>query len=251
MIILGWEAQSLAGPVLCALGVTGLLLGGLVYGVLGKPVVFRSRENPDQAPTAWERWSVHLLVIGAWSTGFGLIVWRGPAQPGWDVRLPGEAGWPVWPAAEWVYVTGYLTPLVISWLAPTRRALMRCAWELSALSLVSAVCFLALPICSPPRVSPGGASLSNWLLTFETGRADFAAASLPSFHVFWAMMLASVLSARGRWSAVAGWSWAVAMSMACVVNGAHAVADVAASWVIYPLVVSVMCRGSDRASSLP
>ena len=54
--------------------------------------------------------------------------------------------------------------------------------------------------------------------------------SLPSFHVFWALLIASVVAERGgRWARVA-WIWPVAMSVACVLNGARVVADVLVSW---------------------
>ena len=161
-----------------------------------------------------------------------------PAADGCDVRLPGEAEWPVCAGAEWVYVCGYLTPLVVAWVAPTRGALRRYCARLAVLSVVSGLCFWLLPVVSPARAfAADAAGWAERLLAWELGRADFAAVSLPSFHVFWAMLIASVLAERGRrWERVA-WIWPVAMSVACVLNGAHAVADVAASWVLWAVVI--------------
>ena len=230
-------AQSFAGPVLVGLGLLGFACGAVVHGAAGRPTVWTTRGmNATERPAVWERLSVHLVVVGAWSLFFGLFVWRGPAVAAWDVRLPGEANWRVWPAAEWVYVMGYLTPLVVAWVAPTRGALRRFCVHLGVLSVVSGLCFWLLPIVSPPRAWNAGASgVTARLLSWELGRADFGAVSFPSFHVFWAMLIASVLAERGRGWKVAGWCWAVAMSVACVLNGAHAVLDVAASWAIWSL----------------
>ena len=138
-----------------------------------------------------------------------------------------------------MYACGYLTPLVIAWVAPTRGALRRYCARLAVLSVVSGLCFWLLPVVSPARAFEAGAGCgAERLLALELGRADFAAVSLPSFHVFWALLIASVVAERGgRWARVA-WIWPVVMSAACVLNGAHAVADVVASWVIWPCGVS-------------
>lgn len=233
-----WGAQSWAGPLLCGLGVVGLAGGGVVHGLWGKPAIWRTREWPgEDAPSRWERLSVHLVVMGAWSLWFGAFVWRGPAVAGWDVRLPGEAAWPVWAPAEWVYLLGYATPLVLAWIAPTRAVLRRVSVRLAWVAGVSGLCFWFLPVVSPPRAweSEGG-GLTERLLAWELGRADFAAASLPSFHVLWALLLASVVAGRGGSWALAARVWPVVMSAACVLNGAHALADVAASWVVWAVV---------------
>ena len=239
------SAQSFAGPALVGLGFLGFACGALVHGVLGRPTLWTSRAaNGAEQPVVWERLSVHLIAVGAWSLFFGLFVWRGPAVEAWDVRLPGEANWPMWAWAEWIYVMGYLTPLVVAWVAPTRGALRRFCVRLCALSVVSGLCFWLLPVVSPPRVwdaAEGG--ITARLLAWELGRADFGAVSLPSFHVFWAMLLASVVAERGQAWRLAGYMWMLAMSVACVLNGAHAVVDVAASWMIWTLVNWAIVRG--------
>ena len=64
-------------------------------------------------------------------------------------------------------------------------------------------------------------------------------------------MIASVLAERGgRWARVA-WIWPVVMSVACVLNGAHAVADVAASWVVWPLTAFALRRWSGDRLAAP
>jgi len=242
-------AQSWAGPVLAGLGVLGLASGALVHGVDGKPSLWTTRrEESEVKPSVWERLSVHLVASGAWSLFFGLMVWRGPAAAAWDVRLPGEATWPVWSKAEWFYVLGYLTPLVVAWVASTRGALRRFCGRLAVVSLVSGLCFWLLPVVSPPRGFDAEATdLTGKLLAMELGRADFGAVSLPSFHVFWAFLLAGVIAERGRVWRYAGAAWVMAMSAACVLNGAHAIADVGASWVIWMLLAAAEKAAEQQA----
>lgn len=168
---------------------------------------------------------------------FGLVVFWGPHADTWDVRLPGEANWVVYPPAEYIYLAGYLTPLLVAWIPKNRQDLQGLAWDLIALTLLSTVCFVVLPIGSPARsFTPN--TFSGRLLAWEISRPDFAAASFPSFHALWGILLAQACATRTRTVKVLGWTWALVMSVACVANGAHAIADVAASWVLYSVVTA-------------
>jgi hypothetical protein len=192
---------------------------------------------------------VHLFVAGGWSLVFGLIVILGPPSPAWDIRLPGEATWSVWQWTEYVYIAGYLTPLVIAWIPRTRKSLLRLAWTLALLTAVSTALFLLVPIAVPPRAFVPS-SLAGQLLAWETNRPDFAAASFPSFHALWAILFAQACSDRGRMSVALGWIWAGLMSIACVANGAHAVADVVASWLLNIVIASQPLPRWLRASAV-
>lgn len=226
-------AASLMGPMLCALGIAGLLLAAVVHGLCRWPTILASRPEADASPPSGaERLSVHLLFYSGWAVGFGAVIWRGVPANGIDVRLPFEKHWGVIEAAEWFYLSVYLVPLLLPWLDVTRGALRRYALNLWWLLAISVACYLLLPCVAPPRPFIPG-SLAGEILAWETGRADFAAASLPSFHVFWALLGAALLATRGGWRARAGWIWAVAVAVSCVANGAHALADVAASGLIY------------------
>jgi hypothetical protein len=234
-----WGAQSLAGPMLVMLGFWGCVCGAAIHGIAKKPTLWATRARPaSETPSVWERLSVHLIVVGVWALFFGIFVWRGPAIEAWDVRLPGEARWPIWSMAEWIYVCGYVTPLVVAWVAPTRGGLRLFCVRLAGVSAVSGLCFWLLPIVSLPRAwTDGAGGVTARLLALDLGRADFGAVSFPSFHVFWAMLIAGAVAERGRGWRRAGYIWVIAMSIACVLNGAHAVVDVAAAWMMWPLII--------------
>ena len=230
---LSFAAASLWGPALCAAGAGSLLLAGLVHGILGHPTILRAPNPADRSTPTWsERISVHLIIYGAWGLGFGAVIWRGVPEGMIDVRFAFERQWPVWESAEWVYLSVYVVPVALPWLAPTRDALRRYAFNVIRLLLVSLPFFLLLPLGSPPRAfSP--TSIAGAVLAWETGRPDFAAAALPSFHVFWGLLVAQWSRACGRGWAWIGWAWAIAITAACVANGAHALLDVTASWLLF------------------
>lgn len=246
------HAASPVGPSLLALGLVALLAGGIVHGLAGWPTILPARPGEEQRPPMLaERISVHLLGYGVWAVGFGAVVWRGVPAGMIDVRLPFERRWPVIEEAEWVYLSVYLIPLAMPWLAPTRGVLRRYVRELGWLLLISVACFVVLPLGSPPRgFEPG--TLAGRILAWETGRADFASASFPSFHVFWGLLCARVLASRGRVIGAIGRTWAGAVAVSCLANGAHAIADVIASFAIYAAVaVRLGAEGSRREASRP
>lgn len=237
MLLDALHADSVWGPALGAAGASSLLAAVLVHGVWRWPTILPPRDGAaPQPPTLAERVSVHLVIYGGWAVGFGVIIWRGVPANALDVRFAFERGWPVWEMAEWIYLSVYFVPALMPWLAPSRAALRRYALNLWWLLLFSLPLFL-LPLASPPRsFTPD--SLAGKILAWETGRADFAAASLPSFHVFWGLLVAQLLASRGRAWAWAGSLWAMAVMGACVATGTHALADVAVSLLLFPLVAA-------------
>jgi PAP2 superfamily len=239
-------ASSWWGPALCAGGASSLVLAVWFYGIRGQRTIFpASPEEEMRVPLVWERVSVHLIAFGGWALVFGAVIWRGVPANMIDVHFAFERGWPVWEQAEWVYLSVYLVPAAMPWCVPTRGALRRFVVNLFTLLLLSVPFFLLLPLGSPPRdFTPS--SLSGEILAWETRRRDFAAVSFPSFHVFWGLLVAQVLQSLGRGWAIAGWLWAIAVTAACIATGAHALVDVAASLVLFPLATakgSVLARG--------
>ena len=246
-----WGAQSPVGPVLVTLGVVALAAGAVFHGLLGQPTILRGNSlRAADPPTFAERVSVHLLVYPIWAIAFGAVVWRGPTPGMLDVRLPFERTWPVIEAAEWVYLGVYVIPMTMPWLATRREALRIYSHRLLWLLALSLPCFWWLPVGAPPRgFEP--VTLAGEILAWETGRPDFAAASLPSFHVFWGLLVASLLATRSRVASAWGSAWAVAVAISCLANGAHAIADVVASLVIYAAVAAVRARAELRPKARP
>jgi hypothetical protein len=230
------------GPILCLAG--GVVLAGaaVVHGWLGWPTIL-SRDDgaADRPPSLAERVSVHLVIYGVWAVGFGAAVWRGVPADTIDTRMPFERAWPVFEPAEWIYLSAYLVPMLMPWVVNSRAALRRYSVNVGWLLALSLACFWLLPLAAPAReFTP--TSLAGRILAWETSRPGFAAAALPSFHVFWALLCASLLASRGTAWARAGWTWAAAVAVSCVANGAHALADVGASLVIYAVLVRRQSR---------
>lgn len=241
----------MVGPILCITGVVALTGAAVVHGLLQWPTILTIRPEKDEgAPTFSERVSVQLLVYGVWAAVFGAMVWRGVPNRMMDVRFPFERSWPVWEAAEWIYLSVYVVPLTLPWWPISRGALRRYAIQLWWLLAISTACFLLLPFGVPPRPFVPS-SLAGRILAWETGRADFAAASLPSFHVFWGLLVASALATRGAASSWLGSSWAAAVAISCIATGAHALADVAASLVIYAFVGAFLGARLRRPAARP
>lgn len=228
--------SSAFGPTLAVAGAGSLVVAAILFGRRGRRTILAHDEG-DQALSMWERVSVHFVIYPVWSLVFGAVIWRGVPAGAVDVRFAFEKSWPVIEAAEWVYVSVYLVPLALPWLARRRGALRDFAINLWLLLGVSTVVFLALPLVAWPRAFEP-TTLAGRLLAWETGRPDFAAASLPSFHVLWGLLGAQLLASRGRAWAIAGWAWAIAVAFACVATGAHAIADVAAAAGLFAIVAS-------------
>lgn len=186
---------------------------------------------------------MHLIAYSVWAILFGAVVWRGVPTGMIDVRLPFEREWPVVQNSEWIYVSVYLVPMVVPWLPVSRRALRRYAWDLWWLLAISVAMFALLPLGAPPRMT-APTTPAGHLLAWETGRPDFAAASLPSFHVFWGLLVAQVVATCGGWLKWIGRGWAAAVVVACMANGAHALADVAASLAIYGVLLALRKRAA-------
>ena len=243
-------AGSPVGPSLCALGSVALACGVVAHGILRWPTILATRPERDGRPPAFsERLSVHMLIYGVWAAGFGAVVWRGVPPGAIDVRFAFERRWPVIAAAEWIYLSVYFVPLAMPWLPVSRGALRRYSLHLWVLLAISLGCFL-LPLGVPPRPFVP-ASLAGEILAWETNRADFAAASLPSFHVFWGLLVGSLLATCGGVAALLGRAWAVAVALSCIATGAHALADVAASLLIYAVVAARVDATALRPEARP
>src|SRR5471032_42098 len=128
-------------------GLVLLLAALLIFGPGRRPTIL-SPGDRDIRPTFWERVSVHLIIYGVWGVGFGSVFARDIPSHAWDAHFAFEQNWPVVEPAEWIYLSSYLIPLAMPWLAPTRLALRRYSLGLWLLLAVSMATFLLLPIIS-------------------------------------------------------------------------------------------------------
>jgi PAP2 superfamily len=231
-------AGSYWGPSLVLAGLLCLAVEAMLVWQCHLPTILEADGAGKAArPRLGDRLSVHFLIYAAWGIGFGAVVWRGVPRGAIDPRLGFERNWPVSQSAEWIYLSSYLVPLMLPWLPVTRESLRRYALNLWWLMLVCGILFLVLPVGAPPRPFQPG-SLGGSILSWDTSRPDFAASSLPSFHVCWGLLCAALLATLGRGWAWAAYIWAAAVAASCLATGAHALADVAAAMAVFWLVAS-------------
>lgn len=225
--------MSFLGPLLIGVGIASLaLLPPLIWILRKLPPFARGqsiwRTTLDQAYPPF-------LAYAVWSIFFGLIILRGLPPGATDIRFDWEKSWPVVEQAEWIYISVYFIPFLVPFMARRPRDISAFVANLLVLLSISLVLFLVLPWISPPRPFEPTTAIGR-LLAWETSRPDFAAASFPSFHVFWAFLCAQAIATRGIAWGIGAWIWAIAVACACVLTGAHGIADVAVSAVIFPLV---------------
>jgi hypothetical protein len=243
---------------LAALGCAALVFGyerhDLLrrFGVLPRPLI-RLSCGGSEAPDAWARLSVYLLVFLPWLLMYEAV---GSVQPGDVVEtfFDFERHWPVFLWTESAYALTYPFVLAAPLAARTGDVLRR--FELAGLTAIvlASLCYIGLPFVAPPREFEGDgllAAMQRW----EGADGLGGYASFPSFHVAWACLAAWVLADRWpRW----GWlSWllAMAMSVSCVTTGMHSLADIAAGFILFVLALSApewwawMLRTTERIAN--
>jgi hypothetical protein len=167
-------------------------------------------------------------VLLPWLAIYEVIATLGVQRGSLDTRFPFETELPVWTWTEPIYASVYVVALFAPLLIRTKRdlrTLMVRSWL--AMATVFPL-YLFLPTHAPFRGFAGG---GFWPDMLRLERAlDVPALALPSFHVIWAIFCGCAL--RSRVATV----WAAAVSVSCVTNGMHAIADVLAggvwAWVV-------------------
>ncbi|MEM8712974.1 MAG: prolipoprotein diacylglyceryl transferase family protein, partial [Planctomycetota bacterium] len=156
--------------------------------------------------------------------------------------LPFEAGWPLVPWSEVIYASAYLAVPLAFLVAPTSTDLRElCAAALWATGLIGLL-WWTLPFVAEPRALDGlEPSFFVDLLALERAYDDpVGLGAMPSFHVTWAFLAASVMRHphRGRLGerSLAGllpWGWAILVGISCVTTGMHAAVDVVAGALVF------------------
>src|SRR6185295_12458228 len=180
----------------------------------------------DDRPTMADRVSLYILVFLPWLVMYEGLGHLAPA-PVYSTYLPVEASWPTIPLTELVYVVCYPFGLLAPLLLRTRRELRR--FEVAGLvgTVLGGLAFFALPLHA--HLKPIDAhGLLGWMIEFERADEVGGRNALPSFHVFWAVLGAWALAARGRGTGAIGWLLGAAITVSCVTTGMHSVADLVA-----------------------
>jgi hypothetical protein len=123
---------------------------------------------------------------------------------------------------------------------------------LMAMALVFPL-YLTFPFIAPPRAFVPSSWLGE-LLAFERSM-DGDGCALPSFHVIWAALAASVFASAWPRARLAAWAWFGLVAASCVTTGMHLVLDVAAGAVAALAVMHAasiwewLRRGAERIAS--
>ena len=225
---------------LAALGCTALVVGyenpSLEHRFgSARPLPYLSLPRGGEgAPDRSERLSAMTLVLGLWAIVYLGLQALGVPPDALDSNVGSERQWPVVLWTEGLYFSAYLAAPAAFLLVARRSALRRLCIQGLAATGIMALLYLCLPFVSPPRAFTGDGVFAK-LLRLEHAWTLSAAASFPSFHVVWAGLVATTLSARGtRWKWGA-WIWAVLLAGSCITTGMHSRADVLAAMLLWPV----------------
>jgi membrane-associated phospholipid phosphatase len=226
---------------LVALAATALVLGyerddlrSRFGDALLKPRV-RLAGNEAAAPSAGERISCYLLVLGPWLALYEAIATFGVPPDARSAFLSFEQRLPVIEWSELFYLSAYPLACLAPLVAGTSRDLRRFSVRVLLAMAVVFPMYLALPLIAPPRpFSPHGplGSLLAWERTLDTPGEAF-----PSFHVILSILAAEVFVWRMPRLKILWRAWAAAVAASCIATGMHAVIDVAAGFVVAALVM--------------
>lgn len=241
-----WFASAAGLWVICPLVVAGCF--ALVWGYERHDLLARfegayQRYEPllslppagDTAPTLKQRLGVYLVVLAPWLGLYELLALVPPSPHALSTALDFERDWPVWQWAELIYGSTYLGVLLVPLLVQPRTTLRRFAVDGLWGTAIGIFCFVVLPLTFAPRPFEPQ-SFAGHLLAFERQCDPAIVNACPSFHGFWALLVATTLAPRSRRWAIASWLWAIAVILSCVATAMHGVVDMLAALALFLLV---------------
>jgi len=188
-------------------------------------------------PSFLERVRVYLVVLLPWLTTYELFGVLGRPRGAVSTYFPFEMRLPVIEQTEIIYASTYLVVLLAPLLVTSGLALRRFALRgLTAMAVIFPL-YLLLPVFVPARpfrpVGPLGIML-------QMERSPFSGiAAFPSYHVVWALIVASALGEGSKWKRVLWWTWAVLVCLSCITTGMHSIADVVAGVIVFIAIVRI------------
>lgn len=188
----------------------------------------------DERPAPWDYGAALLLVFLPWLTmyeGVGHV----PSPGAIDSHMAFEHRWPVWIWTESFYVSTYPWAVLAVFACRTKRDLRAFCLEALVATALGLILYLSLPFVAPPREFIGNGFWAS-LLTWERSDGLEGRASLPAFHVFWALSGARQYAKRFPRLAWACWGWGYAIATSCITTGMHSLADIAVG-VLFALLV--------------
>jgi hypothetical protein len=195
--------------------VLALGCAALVLGYERPDLERRFGEARLPGPPEWVRY--YLFALLPWAALYEIGASLGVPARSLNTSLPLDAQLPLWPWTEAIYGSVYLAALLAPLLA---RGGLR---TLTARAGIAMALVFPVYFCCPtfaPRHTLGSGGFWVAFLQFERA-LDPPSQALPSFHVIWALLIASAI---GGWPARV---WALLLSLSCLTTGMHTVADVA------------------------
>ncbi|MCC7423184.1 MAG: prolipoprotein diacylglyceryl transferase [Planctomycetaceae bacterium] len=186
----------------------------------------------ESPPSFAEVLAVEIVVFVPWLIlyeSIGHLPVHGPVE----TYLASEREWPVKSWTVLVYTAAYPFVVISPWCATSCRGLRRFATAGIAGTMVGMLLFVVLPFVATPRFDGSDSSVFSRWIEMELADGVGGRNAFPSFHVFWSLLAAWLIARRGRWWALAGWIFAVAISVSCVTTGMHSMADVFAGGVLF------------------
>jgi protein-S-isoprenylcysteine O-methyltransferase Ste14 len=182
----------------------------------------------ETRPDALDALRFYLLAVIPWAALYEIGATLGVPSHAINTAFRWEARLPIWPWAELLYASVYLSVLAVPILVRTRRDLRELMIRLWISMAVIFPVYFCVPTFTPWR-DLAGRSITIRLLMVERA-IDMPAEALPSYHVVWAILMGEAMAAsrRIKWPFRV---WAALVSMSCVMTGAHAIADVIAGFV--------------------
>lgn len=229
----------LVSPALM-LGCTALVLGyenedlRRRFGKNIKTALISLPPATSAKPTNWNRLSIYLLVILPWIVVYESFVFLGIPLDAINAFLPFEEGLPVYEWTEAIYASTYLLVLVAPLVALKQYQLREFAISGLVATAAIAILFFVVPVIAPPRPFNPTTALGQ-LLQWERAM-DSPAAALPSFHVVWALIAATLYVRVAPKLRLLWYGWAIAIAISCITTGMHAAIDVAAGLAVFLIV---------------
>ncbi len=240
-VALGSQAGFWLISPLSALACAALVLGyervdlARRFGADRPPPAFAIPPATDDRPGRWDVASVIMLVYLPWLALYEMIG-HVPVPDPVDAHFAFEHHWPVIEWTEIAYGSIYLVAVAALPLAASRRDVRQFMIAGWAGTLIGMLMFLVLPINAPPREFLPE-TIFGHLLLLEQADGVGGRNALPSFHVFWALMLGWLLARRGGGWALTGWAWASAVTISTVTTGMHAVIDLPAGIALFLIAI--------------
>jgi protein-S-isoprenylcysteine O-methyltransferase Ste14/membrane-associated phospholipid phosphatase len=188
----------------------------------------------EERPVPWDFAAVLVLVFLPWLIMYE-AVGHVPTPNAIASHLTFERDWPVWVWTEAVYISTYPWAVLAVFASRTKRDLRAFGIEGLVATFLGLILYLTLPFLAPPRDFAGEGVWAS-LLRWERADGLDGRASLPAFHVFWALAGARHYARRFPRLAWACWGWGFAIAASCVTTGMHSLADILAG-VVFAIIV--------------